>query len=105
MQSTSAKNIHLPKNSIGSARPALANDMISSVDLFMQRNLGCLNWSLDDVAESKAAGQLVFTNEGQIYRGEVSEKWTLQQCGKTLTLGLVITPASQGGSVIKISRY
>ena len=105
MQSNSVKDIHLPKNSVGSARSALANDMISSVDLFIQRKLDCLNWSLEDVTDSKAADQLVFTKDGQIYRGKVSEKWTLQQCGKTLTLGLVITPASQGGSVIKISRY
>tara|TARA_R110001592_G_scaffold65203_2_gene200284 strand:+ start:6044 stop:6418 length:375 start_codon:yes stop_codon:yes gene_type:complete len=102
--SNSVKNmsVELPKNSIGSDRAALANDMISSVGLFIERNLACSNWSLVDVTESKAEGQIVFTSDGQLYRGKVLEKWNLQECGNKLSLSLEITPASQGGSIIRI---
>jgi len=97
------KKIDLPQNSIGLERYALASDMINSVDLFIERNLNCSTWSLEGVSDSKAVGQLVFTREGQIYRGKASEKWHLQQCGQALTVGLSITPDPQGGSVIRIS--
>jgi len=100
----SVENVTLPKNSVGYARPALANDMITSVDLFIQKKLNCTTWSLEEVTESKAVDQLVFTNDGQIYRGTVSEKWRLQECGETLTLRLGITPGPQGGSLIRISK-
>jgi len=102
--SDSAKNIHLPKKSIGIDRSSLANDMIYSVDQFIQRNLACSVWSLVEVGESKAVGQLVFTRDGQIYRGEVTEIWLLQQCGKALSLRLKITPGSNGGSNIRVAR-
>lgn len=92
----------LPKNSIASNRNALAKDMSSSVDLFIQRNLACTNWTLKEVSESKAEGQIVFTSDGQLYRGIVSEKWVVQQCGKMVTLHLNIIPSDQGGSIIRI---
>jgi hypothetical protein len=92
----------LPKSSIGSDRLALAKDMITSVDLFIKRNLECTNWSLEEVTESKAEGQMVFTSDGQIYRGTVSEKWSILQCDKKLSLDLEITNAPNGGSLIRI---
>lgn len=102
----SVKNIdhELPKKSIGSGRTALSNDIVSSVGLFIERNLACSNWSLVDVTESKADGQIVFTSDGQIYRGKVTEKWDLQECGNKLSLSLEITTATEGGSLIRIKR-
>jgi hypothetical protein len=97
-------NVELPKNSIGSERTALANDMLASVGLFIERNLDCSDWSLEEITDSKAEGQIVFTSDGQLYRGKAIENWTLQQCGQKLILSLEITPASQGGSVIRIKR-
>jgi len=102
MQNISVEEIHFPKNSIGSARAALAKDMVYSVDRFIQRNLACSFWSLNEVMDSRAVGQLVFTQEGQLYHGEMSEKWSLQQCGKPLSLNLIITVNPQGGSFIRI---
>ena len=102
VQNVSVEEIHIPENSIGSARAALAKDMVYSVDRFIQRNLACSFWSLNEVMDSRAVGQLVFTQEGQLYHGEMSEKWSLQQCGKPLSLNLIITVNPQGGSFIRI---
>lgn len=95
-------NLVLPLNSIGSEKRALANDMIAGVEQFITRNLNCSDWSLLDVTESKAEGQIVFTSDGQIFKGKVSEIWVVQYCGKKLNLSLEITPASQGGSLIRM---
>jgi hypothetical protein len=97
-------SLELPKNSIGSDRLALSKDMLTGVDLFIQRNLECTDWSLVEVIESKAEGQMVFTSDGQIYRGSVSEKWSILQCGKKFSLDLEITNAPNGGSLIRIKN-
>ena len=100
----SVEDVPIPKSSIAFGKRALGDDMLSSVNLYVQSKLNCKTWTLEKVTDSEAIGQIVFTSEGQLYGGEASEKWQIMPCGKTQLLRLRVTPDPQGGSIVRIAN-
>jgi hypothetical protein len=98
----SLPDIELPSNAAAFNRAALKGDMLRAADLYIERKFGCDEWTLNGVTESAAFGQLVFTREGQLYRGEISEIWNVMQCGTDLALRFRAEPAPDGSSLIRI---
>lgn len=100
---TSSKpDITLPKSSSAYNRPILAGDMTSAANQYIERKFACEDWSLVDVKKSSAFGQLVFTSDGQLFKGEIAETWGVNFCGQPLTLLLRAEPTPEGSSLIRI---
>lgn len=74
------------------------------VSQYIAQKYSCDDWSLINVLESTAHGQLVFTQDGQLYQGSFTEQWALVQCNAPLTLQLNVKPNPNGGNTIKIRR-
>lgn len=100
---TSSKpDITLPTNSSAYNRESLAGDMTSAAHQYMERKFACEDWSLVDVKKSVAFGQLVFTNDGRLFKGEIAETWSVNSCGEAMTLSLRAEPTPEGSSIIRI---
>ena len=95
-------DIELPSNAAAFNRAALKGDMLRAADLYIERKFGCDAWTLTQVQDSAAFGQLVFTREGQLHRGEISETWNVVQCGTPLALRFRAEPTPEGSSLIRI---
>jgi len=103
--STATKySIKMPPNSVAFEQPALANNIAKITSQYIAQKYDCNDWSLLKVLSSEAHGQLVFTQEGQLYQGAVTEQWQLSQCDTPLTLQLKMQPEPSGGITVKIRR-
>ena len=100
----SKPDINLPTNSSAYNRPILAGDMKSAVNQYVDRKFGCKDWELSNVQKSVAFGQLVFTSEGQLFKGEITEIWGVNSCGESLVLRLRAEPSPEGSSLIRIRQ-
>ena len=98
----SKPDIILPTNSSAYNRPILAGEMTSAANQYIEQKFACKEWSLVDVKKSVATGQLVFTSDGQLFKGEIAETWGVNFCGEALTLLLRAEPTPEGNSLIKI---
>jgi biopolymer transport protein ExbD len=97
-------NVTIPKESITSQAPALANDVLNNINIYVQQKFECEDWRIVNVQHVSADTQITFTKEGQIYAGKVTETWSINQCGLELDLGLVMMPDGNGGSYIAIAK-
>lgn len=102
--SQSAQQVQLPSNSVASTKEALAHDMLALTDQYIQAKYACNHWTLIGVPESKIANQLVFTRDGQLYQGQVTETWNLSQCDQALSINLEIEARGDTGKVIRIKK-
>ena len=100
----SESNITIPKQSVASQAPALANDVLNNITVYLQQNFQCDKWHITNVQHVSADAQIAFTKEGQIYSGKVAETWSVNQCGTELNLDLVMTPDGKGGSYVAIVK-
>ena len=100
----SLSDIKIPYESITSQAPALAEDVLNNINLYIKKNYGCENWHIVNVKHMSSDGQMTFTKVGQIYAGTISETWNLNYCGTDLSLGLVMIPDGKDGSYIAIAK-
>ena len=101
---SSIPRFELPQSSAAYNRTAISNTIITTLDQYLLGKLECQNWTLIDVTNSQAQGQLVFTQAGELYQGQFSETWLLSACGKDTALTLALEPNPSGGAIIKIRR-
>ena len=100
----SLSDIKVPYESITSQAPALAEDVLNNINLYIKQNYECENWHIVNVIHMSSDGQMSFTKVGQIYAGIISETWNLNQCGSDVSLGLVMMSDGKDGSYIAIAK-
>jgi hypothetical protein len=100
----SLSDIKVPYESITSQAPALAEDVLNNINLYIKQNYECENWHIVNVKHMSSDGQMSFTKVGQIYAGIISETWNLNQCGSDVSLGLVMMSDGKDGSYIAIAK-
>ena len=100
----SESNITIPEQSVASQAPALANDVLNNINVYLQQKFECVNWHIANVQHVSADDQIAFTKEGQIYSGKVTETWSINHCGSELDLGLVMMPDGKSGSYVAIVK-
>ena len=96
-------NVIIPKESITSQAPALAQDILSNISLYVKQKYKCEKWHIVNIKHISADDQTTFTKESQIYAGKIAETWNIKQCGSDLQLGLLMTPDGNKGSYIGIT--
>lgn len=104
--STSTKpDIKLPNTSIVNVAPALASDVIRNIRTYIEKNHQCSNWRIVSAKTTlPPVGGVILTHKGQLHSGIITEAWIINQCGKNIDLGIVMSPDSNGGSLVAIAN-
>ena len=84
------------------AEGKLLSDTMAVLNLQQTRHNqdGCSEALVEKVTQNRSGGNFEINREGGVIKGEISEVWTLNRCGKLIKYLIKYTPDGAGGSFI-----